>query len=96
LDDVIWAKSCVNTAVTLVLDLSIGLGWRTEKRIVWDWEQLALAVIAGSLLTDCYDNLRYRSLTSYPTYTPLTIIVKALCSPLPHSFLFDISALASS
>lgn len=36
LDDVIWAKGCVNTAVTLVLDLSIGLGWRTEKRIVWD------------------------------------------------------------
>lgn len=34
LDDVIWAKGCVNTAVTLVLDLSIGLGWRTEKRIV--------------------------------------------------------------
>lgn len=36
LDDVIWAKGCVNTAVTLVLDLSIGLGWRTEKRIVLD------------------------------------------------------------
>lgn len=36
LDDVIWAKGCVNTAVTLVLDLSIGLGWRTEERIVWD------------------------------------------------------------
>nr|XP_020450297.1 protein FAM172A isoform X4 [Monopterus albus] len=36
LDDVIWTKGCVNTAVTLVLDLSIGLGWRTEKGIVWD------------------------------------------------------------
>ncbi|XP_036954649.1 cotranscriptional regulator FAM172A homolog isoform X1 [Acanthopagrus latus] len=36
LDDVIWTKGCVNTALTLVLDLSIGLGWRTEKRIVWD------------------------------------------------------------
>lgn len=34
--DVIWAKGCVNTALTLVLDLSIGLGWRTEKRIVLD------------------------------------------------------------
>lgn len=53
LDDVIWAKGCVNTAVTWVLDVSIGLGCKTEKRIVWDWEQCSLPMIAGSLwLTD--------------------------------------------
>lgn len=33
--DVIWAKGCVNTALTLVIDLLGGLGWRTEKGIVW-------------------------------------------------------------
>lgn len=103
-DDVIWAKGCVNTAVTLVSDLSIGLGLRTEERIVWDWEQRALAMIAASLqLTDWYDNLRYVSLTSDPSCTYLTIfphsplsLSTSLSSPLLLSFLFDIVVLAVS
>lgn len=31
LDDVIWTKGCVNTALTLVLDLSIGLGFENRE-----------------------------------------------------------------
>lgn len=90
--DVIWAKGCVNTAMSLVLDWSIRLSWRTQKRFVWVWW-----LEVYSWVTD--DHMRYLGLTSDPSYTLWNIFLLSLfgntfLSPLLHFFLFETGVLA--
>lgn len=94
LDDVICAKGCVNT----IHDLGLRFVNRAGE------QRRGLCGVAGSLLlNDCYDNLRYLSLTSGPSYAALTTRLpsslshcQTLRSPLIHSSTFDIEILIFS